>query len=290
VHYNLPGSLEAYYQEAGRAGRDGKAARCVLLYLPKDRATQVFFLNGRYPTRQHFARVLAALNRLGAMEHPVTTGAVEAAAKSVAKTKVSVALDRLKSLDVLAEPAIGRFRLLQPRLAPELLQELDAEYRQRAAGDRDRLKDMVQYAQTRLCRWRRLLDYFGEELPGSDGKSAAGRTGPAEQGVAGEDAAERCGHCDNCLEAAELAPPAAQVEAPGYDTAPIVLAEGSDALLPLPPLLGGADPASLQSGDAVSLPLFGAGEVRSVDEGVIEIVLAAGEVRRFGWTPARRLD
>src|SRR5688500_9704774 len=45
VHYNLPGTIEAYYQEAGRAGRDGQASRCVLLFSYQDRYTQEFFIN-----------------------------------------------------------------------------------------------------------------------------------------------------------------------------------------------------------------------------------------------------
>src|SRR6185503_5750292 len=64
VHYQMPGSLEAYYQEIGRAGRDGEAATCSLLYQLEDRRTHQFFLGGKHPK---FDDVLAVYQSLQAL-------------------------------------------------------------------------------------------------------------------------------------------------------------------------------------------------------------------------------
>lgn len=176
VHYQVPGSLEAYYQEAGRAGRDGEAAMCSLFYKLDDRRTQQFFLGGKHPKFDDILAVYQILETLNAAETPVELATVNDQANTVSDSKVRVVLSLLKEMKVVKELRGLKFRLLKADVTQPELQYLARMSEEKVNKDKEKLERMMQYGQSARCRWRLLHDYFGEAME-----------------------EERCGNCDNCV-------------------------------------------------------------------------------------------
>ena len=88
AHYHLPGSIEAYYQEIGRAGRDGLPSTCVLLFNYADKRTQDYFIEGSYPPPEVIARVYEALVAINQKRIELSTR--EIAARASVRNEMAV--------------------------------------------------------------------------------------------------------------------------------------------------------------------------------------------------------
>ena len=126
----------------------------------------------------------------------------------------------------------------RPEIGEDDLADLARRYEARQERDRTKLDRMVAYAQSALCRWRHLLEAFGEV------------------------ADDECGHCDNCRRAVHR-----QVlqAAPPVERAALATIEAP----------------AIQVGDAITVPVHGAGEVQSVDDDHVEVLFPDGTLRKF---------
>ncbi|QSN64923.1 ATP-dependent DNA helicase RecQ [Caballeronia sp. M1242] len=209
LHAQVPGSLDAYYQEAGRAGRDGEPAQCILLFELKDKQVQQFFLGGRYPSAETIRRVaetvrdLARENASQTLEKPLER--LREALPHVGVNKLRVAATLLNDMGVTRRTRRGGMKLIDDGAAIAQLDDAAQGYAARAGRDRAVLERMISYAQSAQCRWRMLLDYFADDVDDDvPSQPSAGKPEVNYQAPDDELGGGACGSCDNCLHPPEV--------------------------------------------------------------------------------------
>ncbi|MFC5456541.1 RecQ family ATP-dependent DNA helicase [Prosthecobacter fluviatilis] len=170
VHFDVPGSVEAYYQEAGRAGRDGEPSQCDLFFNFADTKTQEFFIDGNNPSVDIIRSVYQALLNAADSNHEVQASIDEITERAGAKNSMAIGSalsylarnDYIERFDIPGKRIRGT-RLLQPNVLTRDLQFDTEALREKDRRDRSKLKAMVELCyDDKACRQEQILRYFGE--------------------------------------------------------------------------------------------------------------------------------
>jgi ATP-dependent DNA helicase RecQ len=153
IHYAMPSSLDAFYQECGRAGRDGLPSLSLVLFTPEDREIHEWFIRRRTPSRDLVEALYNAI-RKGEPLEDVPLGNEESRNGALNFLQGSGFIDEVTPDEWIATD--------RGELPPDLdLASID----QRNEGDLWRLDEMIRYCEAKTCRRKILLDYFGERKP-----------------------------------------------------------------------------------------------------------------------------
>jgi len=202
VHYNMPGSIEAYYQQAGRAGRDGDESHCVLLFNYADTGIHEWFADNSYPTRGDIAQVWQHLQSMGDGPHDERISSLGdriGRRSDLHPMLVESTLRQLEAVGHLRTTAEG-IRVVDD-IGPEELRVDFERLDRRREIDKEQIEHLAEYASSSGCRQAALLEHFGSEPSFGD----------------------RCGHCSDCD------PPPVYAEAAADDLAKTVVCSDDPA-------------------------------------------------------------
>lgn len=188
AHYEMPGSVEAYYQEAGRAGRDGAPAVCELFFNYSDKRVQEFFIEGANPGRRVICNVYETMRKLADNGNELRVSVDDLAEQAefyggerLNPMAVSTSIGLLARFGAIerfdiAGTRIRGTRLLNPDLESSQLEIPWEGLDEKKKRDEKKLEELIRIAYAPMCRQEAILRYFGDNTE-----------------------AKPCGKCDVCL-------------------------------------------------------------------------------------------